>query len=728
MKVWVGLAVAKNLFIGYKMKLETLNQDMKSRGVVEKYDYEVVQNAKMMTLLSDSLYSDKVLAPVRELSTNAWDSHIVAGKTDIPFDAQIPTRAKPEFRIRDYGTGMSKQKMVDMYRKYGASDKNQTNDLQGCMGLGSKSPFAYTDLFIATTFYNGIKYVYANGKDRNGFTLNLVYEGSTSEPNGFEVKFSVDKGDIHLFQNAMHEVYQYFPVKPNVVNGTITIDKPTYLRKGEGWTIEEREYRGYGRNSNSDSVAIMGLIAYPIESRHFPKHSKLLGNKIVMEFGIGEVEMDISRESLQYSDRTIKNISDKLDMIYGEVKASIDEDIQKAECYWDACQVSRDILGVSTTLGIQLEYKGRKINNTYTSTTISGEWTLQRMRYDEYKHRVCTSRKGEIDYRGGEKVVFIENDGRGTMKRVEHWLNKDANKDKTVHFFRFKEDNVEQEFLDKVGILKKNVVKGTSLDKVTSTSVSSRKPKNHVNVFNLTDFITKLAANPVSGYRSYYRKDEWAMSSNFERQKHKSTIDADSKDKVFYITLYRHEVSGLANMKVKNAVAAIKTFEQFTDDTIVSLYGITQKDEEKVKDKKNWINLIDYLSKTFEKLSKTHKKTDKVNLDRELNSLYEDVYNRQGGFDTTKVFHKEMEALDNKVNMKGGNVIPNKMMMEIDRFLSDCTSSDVRCLFYSQDKADTEVHYDAVIAAYPMLSVLGRFINSDDAKTARDYIKFIDNV
>ena len=136
------------------MKLHTkTNTITKSENFVES-NYSIDATAKAFAILSDGLYSNKILAVVRELSTNAYDSHVAAGCPEKPFDVTLPTSLDHEFSIRDYGTGLSKENCMSLYTTCFRSDKTDSNDAVGCLGLGSKSPFAYTDQFMVESFHN----------------------------------------------------------------------------------------------------------------------------------------------------------------------------------------------------------------------------------------------------------------------------------------------------------------------------------------------------------------------------------------------------------------------------------------------------------------------------------------------------------------------------------------------------------------------------------------------
>ena len=118
-------------------------------------------------ILSESLYSHKIQSVIRELSTNAADEHVSSGKGDIPFDVHVPTGFEPYFSIRDYGAGLSEADATTLYTTFFKSTKRNDNAVTGCLGLGSKSPFAVTDSFTIESFNGGIRTVYTRFKTAN---------------------------------------------------------------------------------------------------------------------------------------------------------------------------------------------------------------------------------------------------------------------------------------------------------------------------------------------------------------------------------------------------------------------------------------------------------------------------------------------------------------------------------------------------------------------------------
>ena len=95
-------------------------------------------------ILSSKLYADPILAIVRELLTNAYDSQKAAGNEDIPIKVHLPDYEENFLSFRDYGLGLSKEDVLTIYTSFFNSTKSSNNDFTGCFGLGSKTPFSYT--------------------------------------------------------------------------------------------------------------------------------------------------------------------------------------------------------------------------------------------------------------------------------------------------------------------------------------------------------------------------------------------------------------------------------------------------------------------------------------------------------------------------------------------------------------------------------------------------------
>mgnify|MGYP001593379558 FL=1 len=150
----------------------------------------------------NGLYSDTIAAPVREYSTNAWDSHVAAGVTR-PIEVTLPTAEDLHFTVQDFGLGMTVDDLRNTYAMYGASDKRDSNEVAGQLGLGSKSGLSYADLFVVTAVKGGVKTIAYVTKDDHGLGVIQVKDTvMTDEPNGVSIKIPVDRYDVEDFRNG----------------------------------------------------------------------------------------------------------------------------------------------------------------------------------------------------------------------------------------------------------------------------------------------------------------------------------------------------------------------------------------------------------------------------------------------------------------------------------------------------------------------------------------------
>lgn len=65
------------------MKLADRTVETHSSGITSSSGFNIAQTSKMFKILSDSLYSDKIMAVIREISTNAQDAHIESGNKNL---------------------------------------------------------------------------------------------------------------------------------------------------------------------------------------------------------------------------------------------------------------------------------------------------------------------------------------------------------------------------------------------------------------------------------------------------------------------------------------------------------------------------------------------------------------------------------------------------------------------------------------------------------------------
>lgn len=310
-------------------------REVTTHGVVESNTFSIKANGKAFKVLIDGLYSNKILAVIRELWSNAHDSHAEAGCPERPFDCQLPTIWEPQFRVRDYGVSLSHDGVMRLYTTVFESTKEDTNAQVGKLGLGSKSPFAYTDTFTVTAWKDGEKRIYSAyiGEDYVP-RISLLGTEVSDEPQGLEVAFPAQTSDCRKFIEAAERVIRGFTVKPNIIGEGVQLRETerNVLVSGDGWKLYESEDWSEG------AVARQGCVIYPIDPEAVngatPTQRGLLNAPFFIDFPIGALEIAASREGLGYDKTTCANIVAKLAEIERDVIAHFSKEIADIPTRW----------------------------------------------------------------------------------------------------------------------------------------------------------------------------------------------------------------------------------------------------------------------------------------------------------------------------------------------------------------------------------------------------------
>lgn len=276
-------------------------------------EFKFAMNDRMFEIFSSSIYQNKIRAVVREISTNAVDAHIDAGKPDVPFSVTLPTSFESMFVVRDYGKGLNEDQVYDIFTVYFESTKTNDNSNIGGYGLGSKSPLAYVDAFQIRSFQNGKMKTYTCYKDGKTPKVDLILEMDTDEPDGLEISLSVEDKDIERFNREAAIVYSFFDVKP---------EGSEHLNF-EDLEVFEQEFNIYtctSKNTNFGSASIlMGGVLYPLthdmleafDNTLWAKVNKIR-NSIVFKAEIGDYDVPPSRENIDNTEHNLETFKDKM--------------------------------------------------------------------------------------------------------------------------------------------------------------------------------------------------------------------------------------------------------------------------------------------------------------------------------------------------------------------------------------------------------------------------------
>lgn len=315
-----------------------LNQTQDNPAVLSNVgqigEFRIRNSAKAFSILSSGLYANKIRAIIRELSCNAVDSHVAAGTTDTPFEVHLPNQLEPWFAVRDFGTGLNHEQVTNIYTTYFESTKTASNEFIGALGLGSKSPFSYTDNFTVTAVQGGVKRIYSAFINEEGVpSIALMDTTGTAELNGIEVKFSVnDQWDFSKFRDEARSVFTYFRQRP-------TITGVSNLQFNDVKYVDRDIIPGVHQCDTDRSMAVMGNIAYPIEVPNAETNlgdlARLLNCGLEMHFEIGELDFQASREGLSYIPQTIDSIRAKLTAVNAKLADHVTERANEKTNLWE---------------------------------------------------------------------------------------------------------------------------------------------------------------------------------------------------------------------------------------------------------------------------------------------------------------------------------------------------------------------------------------------------------
>lgn len=320
----------------------TIHSNMTSDSA-QKMSVDMSGLAHIISVLTN-LYSNPSLAVLREYSVNALDAHVEAG-TERPIEVTLPSEFNPTLTIKDYGVGMTEADIYCIYSQYGASTKRDDETQVGGFGLGSKSALALTQQFTVTAVKNGRKTVvhFAQGSDGVG-VVDTLLRASTDEPNGVEISIPVTDA-----ATMVREAQGFFSVwKPgtvlvngqepeNIWDSAIKVSEGVYLLDNEAMTR-------CGMRSHYGAI-VMGSVPYPMDMTNMQQITRAINprfpnytERLLIEVGIGEVEITPSREALNYSARTHEALSRRMQGFFDNIATVASKQVEDANTPSEAAQ------------------------------------------------------------------------------------------------------------------------------------------------------------------------------------------------------------------------------------------------------------------------------------------------------------------------------------------------------------------------------------------------------
>lgn len=303
-------------------------------------NFGVSDSAEFLHMLSSTLYSDQILAVVREVICNAWDAHIESGRTHRPIEI---TLTHEKLTIRDFGTGIAPEMMGPIYAVYGKSTKKNDGLQTGGFGLGCKAPFAYTDHFEVNSYHAGKRTIYAMSKSsaqvggKPGITQ--IAQFPTTE-SGLEVSLNIKKNsDFYRYEELIKMIVSNGEIKAHFNNKPLAVIP--FSEAKLGFLVS---YKKISTNGNLGSPLYIryGNVIYPLpyDEKIGAAHSAVLriiesmpeyntSAKLILQAPPHSIAVTPSRESISMVDVTINTVIGLLDNFYKIVNKDLQGTFKK---------------------------------------------------------------------------------------------------------------------------------------------------------------------------------------------------------------------------------------------------------------------------------------------------------------------------------------------------------------------------------------------------------------
>ena len=640
---------------------------VESNGITETASFGIKESGigHIFHILRNQLYSDKETAVLREYTTNAADAHVEAGTPHKPIEITLPSRFNLELKIRDFGPSLNEQEIKDIFAFYGESTKRNTNNQTGMLGIGSKSAFAYGDNFVINAYIDGQRTTYNAFIDDSkvGCIAKLSVE-STDEANGLEIVIPVKGQDVQEFTSKAQKVLEHFrsPVKVNGKDSRefFSYDEENILYEGEGWKW----------NANGDryhaATAVMGNIGYPIQTDLLKELDDSLSDftcgNLTLEFPIGDLEISASREGLQYSDYTIKKLTNKIELAAKGMAKKLEAGFNECESLWQAKVLSHEVFdyhgslhSAKRVLKKDIKWRGKSLGDTYVSLRwhsnhtekINGKPLDELMDVMEYEktwrgHQKVRAGAAQTISAQKETVIIVNHEShrRGALKRIVPLKEDQGKRPYLITFRKGVKESTKEKALNYLGFCDDDYV---ALDTLPEAQLGAE--------YGVSNRGSKTNAKAGQSVFVYNGNSTYSpQSANWDA----TSVDLDN-EKVLYVEIERFEYkrlhgSFLPSRYLHGIVADAKKL-----NIDLKIIGVKPKQLKKFQDNENATLLWDYLKEQVNnkieelKLEETNARFDRTQtLDSTVRNFCREFKNYKFGNnslgDLIKEYNSAIEA------------------------------------------------------------------------------------
>ncbi|NBO98832.1 MAG: hypothetical protein EBU90_01720 [Proteobacteria bacterium] len=466
------------------MKTDLQISHSESIGLIDVNAKEAsISNANLasaLSIVSEKLYTNPIAAFIREITSNCIDAHKDLGITK-NVEVMIEQTEDDAFvTFRDFGKGMSHEFMETVYLSYFDSTKKDSDEMIGGFGIGSKSPFAYTDSFYIETqsIQTTEKRIYLFFKNEKGIPSLLLQEVEESEFENHGTKIKVplhDKQQISLIkENAPYALLLFPGITSNFFKSPL-IDPKNYVNTKNYILFTNRDleevsqatnksskvsYR-YGQKEQTENIYLsLGDVLYSLPISKFPVHQRqilFLISKIeglILKFEISELKPNPNRENIMLDDFNITSIVQKSETVMLELVWALTHHLSKTTlevndnlgiCTFKSGEDLRFIVksiyyddwipvqvGNDSKLIIPneiLKYIGKYVD------TNSNDQSELKLLFDRYEESIQTSNESLLSWELIKKIVTLEKNKFFYRDFVDSNPSIDSSLDKSYELF-----------------------------------------------------------------------------------------------------------------------------------------------------------------------------------------------------------------------------------------------------------------------------------------------------
>lgn len=291
----------------------------------------------VLEILRSKLYSNPIGAICREIASNSRDANRES-ENNVPIEIAINHSALSAsdmtISFKDFGPGISPERMADVFVNYGSSTKRESDTYTGGFGLGAKTPFSYTDNFTIETIVDGIKYTYvaAIEEGRKG-KIYCIDSAETTENSGTTIIIPIKESNRREFEAEVYKATAFWPMRPVYKNFSRKFEhiilKP--VLDDENFLIIEQDLlnSGYG--------LLLDGIFYPISSNVMNFANFYVSDYlIIFKFNVGDLTISANRETLQYDEKTKTAINKRFVELINLCKANYEVLYKQNKSWIDA--------------------------------------------------------------------------------------------------------------------------------------------------------------------------------------------------------------------------------------------------------------------------------------------------------------------------------------------------------------------------------------------------------